>query len=285
MQLEIVNPLAPPPPRNRELPEFLRHFQIQAAEGLPLLTATATAFARLPYENLSKIVKHEQEGTIVAARRSPPEVLHDHFLLGTGGTCFSLTAALLFLVRSLGWRAEPILADRRYGANTHCALLVWINNIPHLLDPGYLLVQPVPIPTDGEIRIATEFNEIILKAGAGPRRVELLTHQQGHTHARLTFKTDPADPEEFIRAWDESFDWEMMCYPLITSVQQGQQRYLQGNRYQTRSRDGVFREEIDPALLVQRIGAEFGIAPLVISQALAILTRKGEKPHGRPAVT
>jgi len=92
--------------------------------------------------------KNHQEreaGNPRQARRLPREVLDDHRDFGTGGTCFSLTAALLHLIRALGYDAEPILADRRYGQNTHCALLLWIDGRPHLLDPGYLILDPVPL--------------------------------------------------------------------------------------------------------------------------------------------
>ena len=44
-------------------------------------------------------------------------------------------------------RAEPILADRRYGDDTHSALVVWHEGKPHLLDPGYLIVRPLPLPS------------------------------------------------------------------------------------------------------------------------------------------
>ena len=70
----------------------------------------------------ARLYSHQQSG---GTRRSharpevvsPAEVLADHEQCGAGGTCFSLTAAFLHLVRSLGWKAEPLLADRRYGCD------------------------------------------------------------------------------------------------------------------------------------------------------------------------
>jgi arylamine N-acetyltransferase len=98
----------------------------------------ARAFATLPYENLSKVIRFAEAGDAVAARELPAEIINRHLQWGTGGTCFSLTATLLHLIRSLGFEAEPILADRPYGSNTHCALRVMVEGQPHLLDPGYL---------------------------------------------------------------------------------------------------------------------------------------------------
>src|SRR5262249_12827325 len=109
------------------------------------------------------------------ARRGPDEVLADHAAFGTGGTCFSLTATMLHLVRALGFEAEPILADRRYGADTHCAMLVWLDAVPHLLDPGYLIVRPLAIPKSGEVRLTMPAIDVVLAAKDGGERIDLLT--------------------------------------------------------------------------------------------------------------
>ncbi|HLW67186.1 MAG TPA: hypothetical protein VKS79_17870 [Gemmataceae bacterium] len=132
------NPLHPPTPDSPVLPTFLRAFDINKA-GAPLdvLERVGHAFARLPYENLTKIIRQAETGNTAEARRIPSEVLADHLQFGAGGTCFSLTATLLYLVRALGFEAQPILADRPYGTNTHCALLVWIVGEPHLLDQAF----------------------------------------------------------------------------------------------------------------------------------------------------
>ena len=107
--------------RDRVLQAFLYHFGLDpGAPSLSLLPAVLREFARLPYENLTKILAEEGESS--RWRRRPAQVVGDHINLGTGGTCFSLTAALRHLVRSLGFPAEPIMADRPYGPDTHCAL-------------------------------------------------------------------------------------------------------------------------------------------------------------------
>src|ERR1022692_1792165 len=132
------HPLLPPEPDSPLLRQFLQAQSIDIAlPSVERLTAVARAFSRLPFENLTKIIKDAEAGRVEEARRTPGEVLADHAALGAGGTCFALTATLLYLVRALGFAAEPILADRRYGADTHSALLVWLAGKPHLLDPGY----------------------------------------------------------------------------------------------------------------------------------------------------
>ena len=158
------NPLADPSEDSAALRAFCEHFRlVPGARKEALAEKVATAFSSLPYENLTKVLKHDREGGVV--RRGPEEVIRDHLRLGSGGTCFSLTAALLQVLRGLGLRAEPILADRHYGENTHCALLVWLNEQPHLLDPGYLILRPLPLPgaKDFEQVVPPSVNEILLR--------------------------------------------------------------------------------------------------------------------------
>jgi arylamine N-acetyltransferase len=273
------SPLTPPPDRS-VLDTFLQYFGLPP-DGPPLaqLRNLVTAFAELPYENLTKIIKADACGSPGRARRYPVEVVSEHVAAGAGGTCFSLTAALLHLVRSLGWRAEPVLADRRYGANTHCALLVWVADRPHLIDPGFLMLDPIPLDTTRETLVPTAFNELVLTPQVGGQRLELATVSDGRRTYRLTFQTAPADEGEFLRAWDASFAWDMMHYPVLTRVRGGRQLYLQGRRLQTRSREGVDRQDIAPDALPRQITAAFGLNSQIVARALSVLHRQGDG-HG-----
>ena len=271
------NPLAPP--RDRDLLEFFcRQYGLRPGEDrLRSLGALARSYARLPYENLTKIIRSSRNGKGPAARRLPARVLADHRELGTGGTCFSLTAALLHLVRSLGFKAHPILADRHYGADTHSALLVRIRGRPHLLDPGYLVVDPIPLDECRDVEVETLFNHLVLSPES-PGRVRLYTRQQGGQSHRLTFKTSPADPGQFLKAWDDSFSWKMMTHPLLTRVRAGKQIYLNGRRLQIRTNTEVVRRELDCEELHLQIASAFGIAAPVVRTALSILDDASRGP-------
>lgn len=262
------------------LSSFLSHYPVP--EGLPqrrMLTAVARAFARLPYENLTKIIKDAGAVNPAKARRAPAEVIADHIELGTGGTCFSLTAAFLHLVRSLGWQAEPILADRAYGNNTHCALLVLIDGSLHLLDPGFLIVEPIRLDTDTCQELKTPFNRLVLEPHPERGKLDLSTIQESHRTYRLTFKLQPVDAGEFLKAWDASFEWEMMHYPLLSRVANSRQLYLRGGRFQVRSARMIQRSEISQNDLPARIESDFGIARSVAVRALSILKERGDL-HG-----
>lgn len=274
-----TDPLAAPA-RPDLLDRFLTGHPVP--NGLPplrKLTEVTRAFARLPYENLTKIIKEAGAGHPAEARRTPAEVIADHNRLGTGGTCFSLAAAFLHLVRSLGWPAEPILADRTYGSDTHCALVVGIDGLLHLLDPGFLIVEPIRLDGGASQELKTPFNRLILEPRAAGAMLDLSTIQDGRRTYRLTFKLRPVDTAEFLKAWDASFDWEMMHYPLLTKVAKSRHLYLKGNRFQIRSERSIRLSEISRGDLPARIEAEFGIARSVASHALSILKQRGDL-HG-----
>lgn len=284
----LDDPLALPSADSPVLRQFCDHFDIREnlhegagglAAGAPprveTLCEVARSFSSIPYENLSKILRFARTGVAERSRRGPGEVVEDHVTSGAGGTCFSLTAALLHILRALGWRAEPILADRHYGADTHCALLVWINESPHLVDPGYLIVRPIPISMGGEQRISTSFNDVLLVPGGQGEKLTLFTENKGQRSERLTFKLNPVDSGEFLRAWDASFGWDMMSYPVLTRVAAGEQIYLQQRRLQVRNREEVRRGEVKAQDLPKDIAELFGLDPGLTRSALEILRGRG----------
>jgi arylamine N-acetyltransferase len=271
----LQDPLAPPPRDSALGAAFLHHFDLVAPRtaDAAFLEALARGFARLPYENLTKIIKHREEGHPGRARRDPGEVFGDHVRWGTGGTCFSLTAFLLHLVRAYGYEAEPILADRRYGSDTHCALVVRLDGTPHLLDPGYRIFRPVPLAGSGERRIETPHNDIALRPVDGDR-LALSTIRRGSETYRLTFKLPGADPAAFMRAWHASFSWDMMRYPVVTSCRGGSHVYLQNTSVQVRNRMSTDRREVAFDQLPAFIAGRFGVAPAVAAHACGIVKRK-----------
>jgi arylamine N-acetyltransferase len=259
------------------LMSLMKHYGL-LPDGPPrqTLSRVVAAFARLPYENVTKIIKRAECGSAEKARRYPEEVIRDHMDWGAGGTCFSLTSALLYLVRSLGWKAEYILADRRYGQDTHCALLVWIDDVPHLLDPGFLIIDPIPLPAGGDSEFRTAFNSLILTPSVDRNQISLSTVRRGARMYRLTYKTSPVDAGEFFKAWDASFDWDMMRYPLLTRTVASSQIYLKGSRLQVNNADSAERMEISEDDLIARIASEFNIHPSVVMRAISILRDRGE---------
>ena len=260
------------------LTKFLKHFNIDGRQPpFWLFCAAAQAFSRIPYENISKIIRRAETGSDAKARRSPDEVIADHIRWGTGGTCFSLTSALCKLARGLGLEAEYLLADRGYGQNTHSALLVRIVGKTYLVDPGFLITEPVPLPLTGAVEIDSGGERLMLIPDE--KGISLFTTRGGkHVH-RLTYKTAPADEGEFYNAWDASFRWEMMRYPLLARAGESGRIYMRGSMFQVSNNDSVTRIKIPENELAARITGEFGIHPVLVARALNLL-EKGDMSDG-----
>jgi arylamine N-acetyltransferase len=258
------------------LHKFLRHFNIQSdRQPRQVLGDVVAAFSRLPYENITKIIKHAKCGSPEKARRYAEEVIVDHILWGTGGTCFSLADALLHLVRDLGWNVEYILADRKYGQNSHCALKIEIDSVPHILDPGYLITEPIPLAFEEERELRIGANKYILTPDIEKQKLSLSTERRGTRTNRLTYKIAPADIAEYQKAWDASFYWEMMHYPLLVHIVDSQQKYLRGAMLQISNSESVSRRTIPMEELIAKISEEFCIHSSVVAQAIFILKSRG----------
>ena len=241
-----------------------------------LLRNLLLAFCRIPYENLTKIIRaHDSQGA--RYKESPVEVIDYHIKHGTGGTCFALTDTLVYLLRELRYEAHPILADRRYGVDTHCAVIAKLSSQGwDLIDPGYMIFTPCPLPQSGTARYELSLSTIELRVEEPPERVSLYTLQMDSsgertTRHRLTYKTAPVDQSEFAKAWDRSFDWEMMSYPIISAVAADSHLYIQKNSLLVRSPSTSSRITLPKEELAQEIASRLRLSPDVVKRAFAIV--------------
>jgi hypothetical protein len=238
------------------------------------------AFKQIPFENLTKIIKADSVVSAASAKRCPDEVIGNFLRYGTGGTCFSLTAATIAMLDAVGIDAYPVLADRHYGTDTHCGLIiVRQDGSVLLLDPGYLLFSPIALPVDQSSFFDTGFNRIELKPTAGGNRIELYTMVKGNRKLRLTFKIDSVSDEAFGKAWERSFAFEMMSYPVLTRQVNGAHHYLQGNVLALRDAQRTKRFTLTPEGQLDFICNSMNINRDIVTQALEIVN------HGSAATT
>jgi arylamine N-acetyltransferase len=258
-------------------PDLLRRFLARFAidpelRGFPLEEKITAAFKFIPYENLTKILKADTVISARSAMRYPDEVIADFLTLGTGGTCFSLTAALAAVLDACAIEVYPILADRHYGPDTHCGLIMTRGDGQLvLIDPGYLLFAPLLIPRDGPAFFETGFNLIELLPTAGGTRLELHTIVRNNRKHRLTFKLEPVSDEAFGRAWEQSFAFEMMTYPVLTRHANGCHQYLQGNVLAIRDSEKTRRVTLTPDKQIEFISVSAGMDRDVVTRALEIV--------------
>lgn len=255
------------------LTRFLQYAGITPSfdQGDHLLTKLCAACSHLPYENLTKIIKLGDGLGVGYIKRLPDEVLRDYLQYGTGGTCFSLTATFIAILDALGFEAYPILADRHYGPDTHCALVFSHDAHLLLLDPGFLIHQPTQLPTVDSITVSTGFSTLELLPHNAGRTVELFTISSNSRRSRLTYKITPVDGPTFGRAWERSFTWEMMTYPVLTRYSNGVHHYLQGDVLRTRINERTTRQKLSPEQEYEFIRTTLKINPTIIKKVFSMM--------------
>jgi arylamine N-acetyltransferase len=206
----------------------MEFFQLQPkSPGLIFLQEILQQFASLPYENISKIIKLHQHWEAPTRRLRLPEVIiDDHIAYKLGGTCFSLTFFLQSILAQHGFACYPVMADMRAGRNTHCALVVTLDAAKYLVDPGYLLTQPMEINPQKPRLFRTEFAGVELRFDAPTQSYDLFTFNRNELKWRYRFLDRPVPPQEFLQHWLASFGWNSMHGICLTRVMNGGMIYV-----------------------------------------------------------
>lgn len=249
---------------------FLGHFNLPAGDPeLDMLRRIVTCYSNLPYENLTKIIKKFTARSSDERLRGPIEVVKGYVEHRTGGTCFSLTYCLGSILASAGYRCHPVMADMKR-PNIHCALVVELTGRRLLVDPGYLVGEPVELGAE-PVRMATTFGVVEIRPRHG-ERYDLFTVDGEDRKWRYTVKTVPVSHEAFMRHWQDSFSLPMMNSLLLTRLTPSGHLYIKNHHLRMKGTTGKANENIR-ADFEARIEAEFGIPPEITAEAREHLDR------------
>jgi arylamine N-acetyltransferase len=249
-----------PPP----LPEFP-----EAARAL------LRGLAALPYENLSKIVAHHEAGpgrSREGALDFSASWLEDHLRTGLGGTCFALTHWLKLKLDALGFSTAYLMADKRIEANIHCGLVFERDGRAWLLDPGYLIFEPLPLPQGGlSVEAFLSPNAVRVEDVPHAGAWRLWTGPRGALKHRFDFRKEPVDAAEFQRHWEASYSWPMMNYPVLNRVKDGTQYYLQKDNLLVRTAEAGTMRKLTAIELRAAAVDVFGLPRGLVEEALGLL--------------
>jgi arylamine N-acetyltransferase len=261
---------------------FLDLYNIRPKDpGLALLGEISHQFANLPWENLTKFIKKHQcaelpdqggerdpapAGNIERLRRSE-EVIRDHARQGAGGTCFSLTNALRRIVADLGFKAYPVMADMKHGPNIHCGLLVELNGRRHLLDPGYLVPEPVSLDPSRASIIRLPGYRLEYRPDARSTDIELyMINDRGEESFRYRLRPRAVPETDFVRFWLQSFDAPGMNSLHLNRVTSAARLSAHGiNLRVDRGRDKTNIKLRDD--YARQIASQFGLAQEIAQRA------------------
>jgi arylamine N-acetyltransferase len=252
---------------------FLRHYGIAPGRqpNLALLREILAGFSNLPYENLSKIIKFYHHGENETERlRLPEEVIEDHLRLHLGGTCFSLTFFLQSILMHHGFPCYIVMGDMKAGRNLHCAMVVVLNKIKYLVDPGYLLRQPLALDPERPRLYHTEFTGVELRFDSLNESYEVFTFNRQAIKWRYRFADYPTAPEDFLAHWQTSFHRNSMHGLCLTRATAEELIFIRKDFMRLTNLDGKRNISIKKNYhtTIQQL---FGISPEYVEQAQSAL--------------
>ncbi len=252
---------------------FFRRYNLLSSRqpDLVMLQEILASFSHLPYENLSKIIKFHRHGAHETERlRLPEEVIEDHLRMRLGGTCFSLTFFLQAILLHHGFPCYIVMADMKAGKNIHCAMVVLLDSVKYLVDPGYLLRQPMALDSNRPRLYHTEFTGVELRFNPAHEAYEVFTFNRQEMKWRYRFVDRPTLPEEFLQHWQASFHRNSMNALCLTRVADEELIYIRRDFMRITNLEGKRNVSIKSRYHAT-IQQEFGIAPEYVEQALSAL--------------
>ena len=246
-----------------------------------LLEKIVEAFSKLPYENISKIIKLSDHLEDEIQIRLPEEVVEGHLTEGLGGTCFSLTFTLQTILAQNGFSCYPVMASMRAGRNIHCALVTLMGETKYLIDPGYLLGKPVELHPRKPYSFRNEFAHLELRFQPDDSAYHLYTFTGQERKWRYRFKDRSTGPEDFLRYWQDSFHKNAMHGICLNRVTSRGLVYVRKKFMRKITPEGKWNVNIKRNYH-SAIQETFGIRPELVEQALVALEANmaWEREHG-----
>ncbi len=234
--------------------------------------AALRGLSALPYENLSKIVAYGQGGNMESTLGLAEGWLERNRETGAGGTCFSLTWWLAGRIRAAGYGYSLLMGDKGKSRNMHCGLRFKHEGRAWLLDPGYMIFDPLPLPEAGlsadawippnALRIEDLPALGVWRLWSGPR---------GALKQRFDFRRQAVGEAEFFAHWEASYALPMMHYPVLNRVRDGVQYYLQKRSLLVRTAEGGEMRKLDPAQLQAALTGTFGMPEDLAREAMSLV--------------
>ena len=244
------------------------------------LEKVAQCFAQIPYENLTKIIQADRIKDVSFRLRMPVLVLNDFKILKTGGTCFSLTWCMKEILESYGYQCAIHMADLGGGTNNHCAMMITLADQQYLIDPGYLITKPLPLPESGQVVHPTQLYPVRLERSQAGNRLTLSTLEPSGEKHRYELEAMPCSHAQFMQYWEDSYSWTMMNSILVVKAIPCGRLYLHDRYIRKFSKDskqgGNIKAEYD--LNVAEIT---GIEKSIVQTAREILSRHKMKLRER----
>ncbi len=244
-----------------EVEHFNKLFNIpKEKKSLEHVSKILSSFALFPYENLSKILLlHDNFDKPIL--RNPGNILEDYENFRLGGTCFSLTLYLKKIMNYFDYDTDFILADMKSGDNTHTALRLNFDGGQYLLDPGYLLKNPLRID-----KLQLSLDSVFLEPEKISNRYTLYTFKSGNKIWRYSFLNISVNFSDYMKYWNQSFHWMTMHGICLSRKTDEEFLYIHNNYLKKESPSQKIKGKFEEDLSIV-INEHFGIPRDVIQKA------------------
>lgn len=281
---KMITVILDPVRHSKGVDHFLSHYALaRQRPTLATLCEILAQFAKIPYENLSKIIKFNRYGDDRAQRlRLPEEVMQEHAAWRLGGTCFSLTFFLQSILQHHDFVSYIVMGDMRAGRNLHCALIVMLDEIKYLVDPGYVLHRPLALDPARARVFHTEHTGVELRFDPPAESYDLFTFNRQDKKWRYRFADRPTPLPEFGEHWQASFHRNSMHGLCLTRVCEAELIFIHKQHMRITSLAGKRNVNLKKNYHAM-IHEFFGISPEYVEQALGALQEnlQRERETGR----
>lgn len=262
----IISPVPDPTHFQHEVELFLKSGRWRAPiPSLDHIAELSRHFARIPYENLSKIINLNQHPD-APPLRLPDAVWNGFQRQHLGGTCYALTFFLSSILQYFGYDARPITADMNWGKNIHSAIVLSFANTRYLLDPGYLIHQPLPLSRVESQRLDYPYLSVELRTESEGDGFNVFTYRKSQSTWRYRFDPQPLDWDIFAERWQNSFTLPSMSGLLLTRVTPNGMVYIHDD-YLRVTETARIRKVRDMNEVEQLVKIEFGIPMTFVEEA------------------
>jgi len=262
---------------------FQRHFNLaRSRSDLEDLRLLLRHYSKIPYENISKIIKVASHEELEGKFRLPLEVMQDHMEHRLGGTCFSLTYFLEEILRSWEYSCHKAMAHMSAGENIHCVIVADLAGNRYLVDPGYLLWQPLLLSSERPQTFFTPQGGVEVRYDPAAGEFHLFTFNARGRKWRYRFADRSVSEIDFRQHWIASFSKPTLHNILLNQLTEKGLLYVRGNHLRLTSfeeeRKANIRQEYH-----RQIQDLFGIKPQWVEEALSILRRQRQEwQHQKP---
>jgi arylamine N-acetyltransferase len=236
----------------------------------------------VPFENITKLMGAHSPGG-GEPTRTLVQFWTDHLKWNSGGTCFDSAAAFRQLLEARDFSPRYVFCRLPgKGERSHVALLVTVGDDDWLVDVGYALPEPIPLPRSTTVRRQTPLYDVELRRG--PEGEHLLFTEDGRgSRFRYSVAPVPATPAGFQAAWLDTF---LPGAPYMSRLAlgrfRGEARYIYKNAsslYVLSRTEAKLLAIPDPG--VPHLSRIFGIEPELLEAGLDLVNSLNGRPCAR----